>query len=404
MNTKVPVVVIHRSGTGSLGIARTLGRLRIRTYLIAEKEPSPVASSRYWTKRYWWDFSTGANRLVEFLLRVRSEIGGRPILLTTSDQIAIFIEENASVLKDNFIFPASGAPVVRTLLNKWEMFLAAQEHGIPTPKTAYPQSRTEAIQFLDAVNVPIVLKPADPSLPATATKEILYTRDEVLQRYDRAARSGCANLILQEYIPGNADAVWMCNAYFGRGSECLAVFSGRKLRQTSSTGIASLAVCEPNHPVQDATRRFMQAAGYEGPVGIGYRYDARDGSYKILDVNARVSGVFRLFRATNGLDVVRICYLDLTGQNVPAAVPAVGRKWMLEEDLISSFKALASGTLSLGQWVRSVRGVKETAWFAPDDPLPGFVWLWCDFCARIVPKARRLLLPRLRIRPRTTKA
>src|SRR5918995_2976728 len=49
--------------------------------------------------------------------------------------------------------------------------------------------------------------------------------------------------------------------------------------------------------------------------------------YKLLDVNARVSGVFRLFEGTNQMDVARVCYPDLTGQEVPVTALRPRRKW-----------------------------------------------------------------------------
>ena len=58
----------------------------------------------------------------------------------------------------------------------------------------------------------------------------------------------------------------------------------------------------------------MKAIGYQGILDIGYRYDRRDGQYKVLDVNPRIGCTFRLFAATNGMDVARALYLDMTGQ------------------------------------------------------------------------------------------
>jgi predicted ATP-grasp superfamily ATP-dependent carboligase len=147
----------------------------------------------------------------------------------------------------------------------------------------------------------------------------------------------------------------------------------------SSTGVASLAICQPNAEVENATRTFMQSAGYAGAVGIGYRYDARDGQYKVLDVNPRVSGVFRLFAGTGELDVVRACYLDLTKQRVPESSVIVGRKWMLEDDVF----AARGQKISLRNWLRSVRGVRELQWFAADDPAPGLAWIGSQLRARI---------------------
>jgi predicted ATP-grasp superfamily ATP-dependent carboligase len=390
MRKRTPVVVIFRGGNGAIAVARTLGRLGIPVYLITARGASLVEHSRYWTKRFWWDFSVPTEDSVQFLLGVADRIGTRPILLTLSDWAAIFIEDNAQALKERFIIPQGPNPTIRKLANKWDMFALAKMCGIPTPETTYPSSRDEVLTFLEGARFPIVMKAADPSARYVPEKRIVHDARELLEKYDRDAALGGSNLILQEYIPGDAESVWMCNAYFGKGSECRAVFTGKKLRQVDETGIASLAVCLPNETVAQQTRRFMQAVGYEGAVGIGYRYDLRDGLYKLLDVNARLSGVFRLFRCTNGMDIVRICYLDLTGQPVPQSAPEIGRKWMLEEDVFAARACARQGKLTFKQWLASMRGVKETQWFAFDDPWPGFVWFWKWLWPAIVSKLRSI--------------
>jgi D-aspartate ligase len=389
IDNRVPVVVIYRGGNGALAIARTLGRLGVPTYLVAQKDmASPVTSSRYWVKKFSWDFSAPSEATLRFLASIARELGTRPILLTLADWAAIFLEEHADALQQHFIFPRAASPIIRKLANKWDMFLLAKEHGIPTPDTVWPRSRADVERFAQSAEFPVIVKGADPFLPF-GSKEIIHTRADLLAKYDKEAETGPANIILQQYIPGDAQSVWMCNAYFGTGSQCHAVFTGQKLRQVSDTGVASLAICLPNETVEKQTRDFMQAVGYQGAVGIGYRYDARDGKYKLLDVNARVSGVFRLFRATNGMDVVRICYLDLTGQPVPASKLTVGRKWMLEDDFEPALRAARAGKLTFGQWVESVRGVQETQWFALDDPMPFFAWFADKIWPRVLKKVRR---------------
>jgi D-aspartate ligase len=115
---------------------------------------------------------------------------------------------------------------------------------------------------------------------------------------------------------------------------------------------------------------------------MGYRYDARDGQYKLLDVNPRIGATFRLFVGTNGIDVARALYLDLTGQQVEMAGVQKGRKWLVENhDTISSLRYLRDGRLTLTDWLQSFRGVKEGAWFALDDPLP-FAVMCLRFLAR----------------------
>lgn len=383
IDTSTPVLVAYHGGNGALAIARTLGRLGVPVYLIAKKDASPlVQSSRYWRDRFWWDFSAPPHETLGFLLDAGARIGGRPILLTLADWVAVFIERNADALATRFLFPRAREPVIERLADKWGMYDLAKRYGIPTPQTLFPRSREEVAEFVQSAAFPIVMKTADPFAPRVPGKAIVRDAPALLEKWDAEARIGPPNFILQEYIPGEARDVWMCNAYFTRDSECRAIFTGRKLRQVDETGVASLAICERNDTVEHLTRRFMQSAGYAGAVGIGWRYDARDGAYKVLDVNPRVSGVFRLFRATSGLDVVRACYLDLTGQPVPESALSEGRAWMLEDDLFAA-RALNIG---LVPWLRSLRPVRETQWFAFDDLRPGIAWADLQIRTRVLPK------------------
>lgn len=128
----------------------------------------------------------------------------------------------------------------------------------------------------------------------------------------------------------------------------------------------------PNETVAELTVRFMSAIGYRGVLDLGYRYDERDGRYKVLDVNPRVGATFRLFvDPRTGMDVVRALYLDLTGESIPAPGPPAVRKWLVEDrDLRSSAAYRRDGRLGARAWLESLRGIDETAWFARDDPRP----------------------------------
>ena len=381
IDPSVPVVCAFRGGYADISIARTLGRLGVPMYLVAQKGmPTPVWSSRYWAKKTRWDYSSPEEQSVAFLLDVgatlRAAHGTRAILLTTSDWVAIFIERNSHLLQKQFAFPQPVRPVIHPLLNKWEMHLLAQEHHIPTPNTAYAALRADIDEFLETGSFPIVMKPADPySRDPRSKKMIINSRQELMDAVDRKAGHASLNMVLQEYIPGDADSVWMCNGYFAQNREHTVTFTGKKLRQTSSMGLATLAICLPNETVATQTRRLMEGVGFRGCVGIGFRYDNRDGLYKLLDVNARVSGVFRLFAGTNEMDVVRVCYLDLTGQHVPETALQPGRKWMLEDDVVGAVRAIRSGRLSIAEWIRSIRDVQELQWFVKDDPVPFLIWL-----------------------------
>jgi predicted ATP-grasp superfamily ATP-dependent carboligase len=151
--------------------------------------------------------------------------------------------------------------------------------------------------------------------------------------------------------------------------------TGKKIRQSPAyTGVTSLGICLRNDIVAETTKYFMKSVGYKGMLDVGYRYDKRDGKYKVLDVNPRIGSTFRLFVGNNGLDVARAEYSDLTGQQVPSSEIIEGRRWLVEDsDLFSSIRYYIDKNLKFTQWAKSFRGVQETAWFALDDPFPFFV-------------------------------
>ena len=402
MNTSVPVIMFSSSvaqqgvsrAYGALGVARSLGRLGVPMYTVSDKGLWPSSSSRYWKKVFRWDLSAPLEESLQFLRDVACTVGRRPILLASTDRAAVFVAKNSAPLEENFVFPKVTPELLRLLTNKSEMALTAKTNGIPAPETSFPQSRRDVEKFLQDARFPVVLKGANPLLPFGTIKEIISDAKQLLARVDEAAAAGAPNLILQEYVPGGDDCVWMCNAYFNQDSDCLATFTGKKLRQwPPHAGIASLAECEPNKTVAATTRRFLKAVGYQGLVGIGYRYDARDGLYKVLDVNPRLSGVFRLFVAADGMDIARFAYLDLTHQSVPPVTIPPGRKWMMEEDFISAVQYAWQGKLTFKQWRESLRGVKEWLWLSRDDVMPFVVWCWRrlgTFVQKIFGRALRL--------------
>jgi predicted ATP-grasp superfamily ATP-dependent carboligase len=256
-----------------------------------------------------------------------------------------------------------------------DMHYLARSMGVSTPDTFFPRSRQDAVEFAASARFPIILKTIQDRKAAgetARTKAIVRTKWELLASYDRMEGPDSPNLLLQEYIPGGEDANWMFNGYFDAGSDCLFGLTGQKIRQWRFyRGCTSLGVCWRNDRVEEIVKRFMKGIGYRGILDIGLRYDARDGDYKVFDVNPRIGCTFRLFVSDNGMDVARAMYLDLTGQPVEAGGPIPERRWMVEDtDLAAAFCYWRDRNLSFRQWLKSFRGVRESAFFASDDPRP----------------------------------
>ena len=367
-----PVVILQAAHHGGLGIARSLGRLGAPVYCV-DAHWEPAFNSRYCRRHFVIDIESAApSQPVIRLLEIGRQLSGRPILIPTTDLGATWVAEHAPALRSEFRFQCQDGTLVRSLCDKSQMQELARRSGVPTAQSVVPRSKEDVDRFVETANFPVVVKAIDPDQlrsRAGGTKFIIRSGRELLELYARAGDPEEPNLLVQEFIPGED---WMFDGYFDQNSRCVFGVTGKKIRRFPvNTGVTSLGVCLRNETVERTTAEFMKAIGYHGILDIGYRYDLRDRQYKVLDVNPRIGCTFRLFTATNGMDVARALYLHLTGQPVPPAPAAEGRKWIVEDfDLFSALRCWRDHTLTVRDWAKSLRGIQESACFAFDDPLP----------------------------------
>ncbi len=377
-DTSTPVVVINNK-LGGLTIMRSLGQLGVELHGVDESPRAAGMLSRYCRHKHIQRFDEERpEEYLDFLLELGRSLDRKAILIPTSDITGVFVCRYAEQLKEYFLFPANDVDLMERIINKATMFDIALENDVPTAKTLFPRNRGEVEEYIKTGMFPIMLKAVygHKLMQRTGKKMlIVHDADELLKWYDELEDPDDPNLMIQEFIPGGDDQVYIFNGYFDGNSDCLAAFTGHKIRQYPiHIGSASLGECRWHPDVAELTTRFMKDIGYKGILDIGYRLDPRDGKYKVLDINPRVGQAFRIFVAQNNMDVVRSLYLDLTGQEQFEVVPREGRRWMIENhDIIATYYYFKEGSLSFGEWLKSFRKLQEAAWFSWRDPWPFLV-------------------------------
>ena len=397
-DASTPVLVLNAIHHGALGLSRSLGRLGVKVYNQAPFRSVPVFYSKYSRGNFVWNQdAVGEDRTVEFLLSIGRRLSRMALLIPTCDVTAALVADHDEILRQYFIFPEQQPAIVHALCSKKGMYHLAKKHGIATPETIFPESRSEVLRFLESAQFPIVLKTVKNTMGTTmprGIKIIVNDEQKLLALYDQFEDPAHPNLMLQEYIPGDDGKNWMFNGYFDQKSNCLVAFTGKKIRQFPAyAGVTSLGVCVRDATVEDVTKKFMKAIGYRGVVDMEYRFDERDQKYKIYDVNPRIGATFRLFVEDQGMDVARALYLDMTGQPVPPGRMREGRKWIVEDlDVVCSLRYAWDDRLGLKEWARSLRGIEESALFACDDMVP--------VGARMIHNIRKLFMPPIKKAPR----
>jgi len=373
-----PVLVLNCK-LGGLAIMRSLGSLGVPLHGVDGDRSAPGLMSRYCRGKFIKHFDeTRPEEYLDYILRIGKELGGPTILIPTSDELSLLVAEHADQLRGHFLFLKNDPVLVQEIISKEGLYNLARKYNVPSPLTIFPRNLDDVIAYTENGTFPVMLKGIHGNrlhLKTGKKMVLVHSRIELIENYKSLEDPDRPNLMIQEHIPGGDDQMYIFDGYFNEESECVAAFTGHKIRQYPiHRGCASLGVCSWNKELADIAINFMKSLGYKGIVDSGYQLDPRDGLYKVLDINPRVGQAFRLFLAGNGMDVVRVLYLDLTGQKANPVVPREGRRWVIEDyDLESSLDYYREGALGLWKWLKSFKGLEEAAWFDPKDPIPFFL-------------------------------
>jgi predicted ATP-grasp superfamily ATP-dependent carboligase len=358
-----------------LGAVRSLGRRGVPVWVLTD-EHQVAALSRYVQRRLPWP-DAGDEVRVEFLCRLATFEGlAGWVLLPTGDEAAAFIARNRLALGEHYRLTTPPWEMLRWAYDKRLTYELAAEAGVPCPWTRYPGSR-DALADLDCT-FPILLKPAYKQSVNEFTHAKAWQVEDhraLLRRYDDACRLVDPDVImLQELIPGGGEAQFSYAALCKDGQP-LASITARRTRQypldfgQASTYVETITALE----VERLSRRLLAALKYDGLVEVEFKYDRRDGCYKLLDLNPRIWGWHTLGERA-GVDFTYLQWQLARGEEVPELRARPGVHWVrMATDVLAVAQMLWRGQITPVGYLRSMRAPLELAILALDDPRPGLV-------------------------------
>ena len=180
--------------------------------------------------------------------------------------------------------------------------------------------------------------------------------------------------LVQEVILGPDTNHVKYNCYMDSNGNIIAEFMLRKIRQYPIRfGVGSVveSIYDPN--LLDVGRQLFSGIGYSGVGSAEFKYDERDKKFKLIEINPRYWQQNYITTASK-LNFAYINYCDLLSLPLPNVDSyELGVKWVnIYMDLFSYLDYNKEGSLSLNQWLTSLKGKKTWSDFVVHDPLPVF--------------------------------
>jgi D-aspartate ligase len=375
MNKTTGALVVGGNLNG-LSIARSLGRHGVPVWVVSPPNVRLASFSRYTRRTLPWPAGDDETQ-VEYLLEVAARNNlDQWVLFPTSDESAALLSRFHSRLSRRFRVSAPTWNVLRWAFDKRLTYRLAADQHVDYPTTFYPLADAD----LEQVNCefPAILKPAIHASINRLTEDKAWrvaNRDELVAKYREARDLMPADLILvQEMIPGGGEAQFSYAALCCDGKPIASLTARRTRQYPIDFGYSSSFVETFNVPeIIGPSERLLSAIHYTGIVEVEYKFDARNGRYKLLDINPRL-WTWSPLGGRAGIDFPYLLWQMMQGKPVVRQTAPAGVRWVrMSTDVPAAFHEILRGRLNLGSYFRSLRGPLQFALVAADDPLPGLM-------------------------------
>lgn len=242
------------------------------------------------------------------------------IVLGCTDDYAALLIRNRDRLSAHYTVPYIDAELMERLVSKQSFYTLCDEYEIPYPKTfiVTPETGMECFDTLEFA-YPIIVKPSSSieywKHPFEGMNKVYFaqTPQEAKSIARKIFASGYNNtLIIQDTIPGADDHMRVLTAYCDKNAKVKMMCLGNVLLEEhtpTAVGNHAAILTEYNRPLMDKIAAFLEAVGYTGFANFDIKFDERDGSYRVFEINLR-QGRSNYYVTGAGLNLARYLVQD----------------------------------------------------------------------------------------------
>ena len=373
-DTRTTGAVVIGEHCRGLGLVRSLGRRGIPVWTLEPSGQRLASMSRYTRRSFEWPEGSERSQ-VDYLvsLAVRHQLAGWTLFPTNDETTALCARHHAE-LSTHFRMTVPPWDVLEWAYDKRLTYRLASDIGVASPATFYARNETE-LAALD-LEFPVILKPAFKQSVNAFTEAKAWRADDraALIARHREARElvGADVVMIQELVPGAGDTQFSFAALCVGGRTLASVTARRARQYPVDFGHSSSFVETVDEPaVAEAATRLLAAMRYTGLAEVEFKFDRRDGRYKLLDVNPRVWTWHALCGAA-GVDFPHLLWQAVHDDLPSERHGRPGVRWIrLGTDVPAAVGEIRRGRLSIREYVRSLKRPMVFSTFAADDPAPG---------------------------------
>ncbi len=252
-------------------------------------------------------------KLLDFLFDLNKD-WDRALLIPTNDPSAVFIARNRKALASRFVPAVQEWEIIGKIINKSPLYDQAQKIGVPVPKVFSPHTAESLIEKKDELTYPCILKPHETHrfFPVFQKKSLVVRNpDELIEKF-RLVQKNSLSVMVSEIIPGADDHLYDYLSYVDGNGLVLAEVCMQKVRQyPPGFGMARVSRTIPmNQEIRQLALKLLRSFSYHGFSSVEFKFDERDNTYKLMEINVRPELQERLLLAA-GINFPYIAYLDL---------------------------------------------------------------------------------------------
>lgn len=371
-------VVLDLSANG-VGIIRSLARKGIKVYAFDVEGPYKIGRSRLASCGVCPSPLSEEKELLTFLIHLAKELKLKPVLCTGADDYVVFISKYRAELSDYYLFLFPEHSLIETILDKHKMYELAVKHNIPCPKTYVIEHKGQLEEAILNLGFPCILKPTlGHKFRKKINKKAIFIKnpDQLRNEYELYRQHG--KLIAQEIIPGDNQHFYKVATFYDDNMELLALFSLQKNHQfPADFGTGAHIVSKQIPELVDVCLPLFKKIQLKGIGMAEFKKDPRDDVYKFIEINPRFWLTHSLTESA-GIDFAYMYYLYLTKQNpAPRLKQRDGIKWIYLVRYYLTFRDKKKrAEMTWQDFYEGLRGKKEFALFAWDDPMPFIRSAW----------------------------